>query len=94
MVVDGTPFRLPLLIATDAIAISEYLVLDFNHRVVRTFDTLEEADAFVAESNGTDAETVRRDTHDRARMLDEYRHNLKRANPKNSLSCPGGDSGG
>ena len=67
-------------------------VMDFNHRMVRTFETLEDAEAFVAEANGTDVETVRRDTHDRARMLDEYRQNLKRANPKNSLSRPGGDT--
>src|SRR6266699_3542009 len=80
--VDGTTFRLPLLIDTGTLAISEYVVMDFNHRMVRTFDTLEEAEAFVAEANGTDVETVRRDTYDRAGMLDEYRQNLKRANPQ------------
>jgi hypothetical protein len=83
---------LPLLIDTGALAISEYVVMDFNHRLVRIFDTLEEAEAFVAEATGTDAETVRRDTHERARMLDEYRENLKRANLMNPPSRPGGSN--
>src|SRR5207249_8220933 len=47
--------------------------MDFNHRMVRTFETLEAAEAFVAEPTGPDVETVRRATHKRARMLDEYR---------------------
>ena len=48
--------------AVQALAISEYVVMDLNYGMVRTFDTLEEAEPFVAEANETDVETVRRDT--------------------------------
>jgi hypothetical protein len=70
--------RLPFHIDTGALSISEYAVSDLDYKLVRVFDTLEEAEAFVAEANGTDVEKVRRDTEELGRMLAEYRNNLIR----------------
>jgi hypothetical protein len=59
---------LPYLIDTGAIALGYYV----------EFNTEEEAEAFIAEANGTDVETVRRETAERARKLAEYRENMIR----------------
>ncbi len=67
-----------LLIDTEALIIGEYIVLDIDYHLVKKFDTAEEAEAFVAEANGLDVETVRRETAQRGRMLAEYRENLRR----------------
>lgn len=71
-------YRLPLLIDTGALALGEYAVLDIDYHLVQMFDTEEEAESFVAEANGWDIETVRRETRERGRMLVEYRENLIR----------------
>lgn len=71
-------YRLPLLIDTGALALGEYAVLDIDYHLVQVFDTEEEAEAFVAEANGWDIETVRRETRERGRLLVEYRENLIR----------------
>ena len=71
--------RLPLLLSTSAVALTgEYAVLDIDYRVVQIFESEQEAEAFVAEANGVDVETVRRETAERERMLAEYRNNLIR----------------
>ena len=68
--------RLPVHICTSAIVFDVYAVLDLDYRLVREFETESEAEAFVAEANGTDVETVRRKTIEHGRMLAEYRNNL------------------
>ena len=71
--------RLPLHVSTSAVAITgEYAVLDIDYRVVKIFETEAEAETFVAEANGIDVETVRRQTAEGERMLAEYRQNLIR----------------
>ena len=70
--------RLPFHICTGAIVFDVYAVLDLDYRLVREFETQSEAEAFVAEANGTDVETVRRKTIEHGRMLAEYRENLFR----------------
>jgi hypothetical protein len=64
--------------------LGEYVVLDIGYAVIREFDTVEEAEAFVAEANGTDTETVRRDTEERARMLHQYRESLVHGRRENT----------
>jgi hypothetical protein len=58
--------NLPLRIDTEAFALGYYIVLDYDYKVVREFDTIEEAEAFVAEANGSDVETVQRATERQA----------------------------
>ncbi len=70
--------RLPFHICTGAIVFDVYAVLDLDYRLVREFETESEAEAFVAEANGTDIDTVRRKTIEHGRMLAEYRENLFR----------------
>ncbi len=70
--------RLPFHICTGAIVFDVYAVLDLDYRLVREFETESEAEAFVAEANGTDVETVRRKTIEHGRMLAEYRESLFR----------------
>jgi hypothetical protein len=70
--------RLPFHICTGAIVFDVYAVLDLDYRLVREFETESEAEAFVAEANGTDVETVRLQTIEHGRMLAEYRENLIR----------------
>jgi hypothetical protein len=70
--------RLPFHICTGAIVFDVHAVLDLDYRLVREFETESEAEAFVAEANGTDVETVRRKTIEHGRMLAEYRENLFR----------------
>lgn len=56
----------------------------FGHAVVMTIDrqtvavceTIEEAEAMVAEANGVDVETVRHESEEQAQLLHEYRRNL------------------
>ena len=74
----STPKRLPLLLDTEAFEFGECAVLDSHYNVVRVCETVEEAEVFIAEANGSDVETVRRDTEKRARMLSEYRNKLRR----------------
>jgi hypothetical protein len=76
--VSETQHRLPFHICTGAIVFDVYAVLDLDYRLVREFETESEAEAFVAEANGTDVETVRRKTIEHGRMLAEYRENLFR----------------
>jgi hypothetical protein len=70
--------RLPFYICTGAIAFDVYAVLDLDYRMVRELETESEAEAFIAKANGTDLETVRRQTIEHGRMLAEYRENLIR----------------
>lgn len=75
----STPqYKPPLHIDSFAIALDVFGVSDRNYQFVAQFDTLEEAEAFVAEANGVDVETVRRKTADHGRMLKEYRENMIR----------------
>lgn len=69
---------LPYLIDTGAIALGYYVALTIDYQFVREFETEEEVEAFVAEANGTDIETLRRETADLARKLAEYRENMIR----------------
>src|SRR5690606_144960 len=72
-------FKLPYRIDTEALALSMYYVLDFNYKSVREFETYADAVAFVAEANGTDIETVRRNAVEQDYMLQQYRQNLRRS---------------
>ena len=71
-------YRPPLHIDPFAIDLDVVGVIDSMQRCVGQFDTLEEAEAFVAEANGVDVETVRRETAEHGRMLKEYRENMFR----------------
>ena len=71
-------YQPPLHIDPFAIALDVFGVMDSTRRCVGQFDTLEEAEAFVAEANGVDIETVRRETAEHGRMLVEYRENMIR----------------
>ena len=70
--------RLTFHIDTGALVFDVYAVLDLDYQVVQEFDTEAEAEAFVANTNGWDIETVRRETEKHGRMLAEYRENLIR----------------
>lgn len=84
-----TPHRLPFHIDTEALKLGDYAVLDLDYQVVQVFDTEAEAEEFVAEANGSDVETVRRETIELGRMLAQYRDNLIRGSRKKSQ--PSGD---
>ena len=71
-------YRLPFHIDTGAFALGYYVVADIKYRTVQEFDTEAEAEEFVAKSNGTDVETVRRETTQLGKMLAQYRENLIR----------------
>jgi hypothetical protein len=70
--------QLPFHIDIGALTLGYYVVSDINYRTVQEFDTEAEAEEFVAKSNGTDVETVRRETTQLGRMLAQYRENLFR----------------
>ena len=73
-----TGFALPLRIDTQAyIATNEGIVLDRDYKVVACFPTIEEAEEFVAEANGADVETQRRETTREAQARHEYIRNLR-----------------
>jgi hypothetical protein len=69
--------KLPFRLDTEALALGYYAVLDYNYKVVCECETLEEAEVFIAESNGSDIETVRRDAEKQSQMLHLYREKLK-----------------
>ena len=71
-------YQLPLHIDSAALEFDIFGVSDITCRCVGQFDTLEEAEAFVAEANGVDVETVRRETAEHGRMLVKYRENMIR----------------
>ena len=68
----------PLHIDPFAIDLDVFGVMDSTRRCVGQFDTLEEAEVFVAEANGVEVEAVRRETAEHGRMLKEYRENMIR----------------
>ena len=70
--------QFPFHIDTGAFALGYYVVAEINYRTVQEFDTEAEAEEFDAKSNGTDVETVRRETTELGRMLAQYRENLFR----------------
>jgi len=61
---------------TEALALSYYCVLDFNYKLVYEFETIEDAQNFIAEANGSTIETVKGDAEEQSKMLHEYRNNL------------------
>jgi len=61
-----------------ALTLGEFVVTETSRQSVQQFETIEEAETFIAEANGTDVETVRRETTEHARMLAEYRENMIR----------------
>ena len=76
----GTMERvLPLRIDTDAfIVMNTGIVLDANNAFVAEFDTIDEAEAFVAKANGVDVATLRAQTEESAKMRNEYMRNVRR----------------
>lgn len=80
--------KLPFRIDTEALALGYYFVIDFNYKPVREFETMEDAEVFIAEANQTDIETVRKDAKTQAKMLQEYRHNLKSDLKKRESQIP------
>lgn len=76
--------RWRLRIDTEAfVALGEALVVDIEGKnVVAVCDTIEEAEAMVAEANGTDVATVRRESERQAQARHEYRLNLINASKK------------
>jgi hypothetical protein len=69
-------FKLPYRLDAEALAVSEYSILDLNYKLVRKYETLEEAEKFIAEANGLDRIEVREDMARHGRMLQEYRKNI------------------
>jgi len=61
-----------------ALTLGEFVVTETSRQSGQQFETIEEAETFIAEANGTDVETVRRETTEHARMLAEYRENMIR----------------
>ena len=61
------------------LAFGDFVVTDTSYQSSQEFETIEQAEAFIAKANGTDVETVRRETTEHARMLTEYRENIIRA---------------
>jgi len=72
--------KLPLRLDTEALAWDEFVVLDFNYKLVKHCESIEEAEAFIANANGTNIETVHQDAVLQAQMLHQYRENLRRKN--------------
>lgn len=64
-------YRLALHIDTGALVFDVYAVLDLDYQLVQEFEMEAEAEVFVAEANGWDVETVRRETAKHGRMLAE-----------------------
>jgi hypothetical protein len=70
---------LPLCIDTHAFIVTNTgIVIDHNYEGVAEFDTIDEAEVFVANANGMAVATLRRQMVDRHRMMDEYSRNLRR----------------
>jgi len=71
---------LPLRIDPDAFVVTGTgIVLDANNALVAEFDTIDEAEAFVAEANGADVTALRLEMEESARMRHEYLRRLKNA---------------
>jgi len=69
---------LPLRIDTDAVLVTNTgIVIDANNKFVAEYPTIDEAEVFVAKANGVDVATLRQQTHQSARMRDEYLRRLK-----------------
>lgn len=75
--------RLPFHIDAAGLVFEEYAVVDVDYRLVQVFDTEEKAEAFVAQSNGSDVAKVRDETARLGRMLAQYRENLRRGSRRN-----------
>jgi hypothetical protein len=69
---------LPLRIDTDAFVVTNIgIVFDANNELVAEYETIDEAEAFVADANGVDVTTLRRQMEESARMRHEYLRRLK-----------------
>ena len=73
------PYHVPLHIDVGAFQIGEFVVMDRYHAFVREFDTIDEAEAFVASANGIAPSVLREQTEERVRMLAAYHKNLQSA---------------
>ena len=72
-------FRLPLRIDTDAFVVTGTgIVFDANNKFVAEYDTLDDAEVFVAKANGVDVATLKRSMEDSAKMHHEYLRRLKK----------------
>lgn len=76
-----------------ALSFGEFVVTETSYQSSQEFETIEQAEAFVAEANGTDVETVRRETTEHARMLAEYRENLIRGSREKAAQRQAENSG-
>jgi len=69
---------LPLRIDTDAFVITDTgIVLDANNEFVAEYETMDEAEVFVATANGLDVATLRVQTKESAARRHQYLRNLK-----------------
>lgn len=73
----STERRLLYRLDTEALALGYYCVLDYSYKLVREFETMVKAEVFIANSNGSDVETVRSDGKTQTQMLREYRENMR-----------------
>jgi hypothetical protein len=69
---------LPLRIDTDAFIVTNTgIVFDANGEFVAEYDSIDEAEVFVAKANGVDVDTLRQQMEESARMRHEYLRRLK-----------------
>lgn len=68
--------KLPFRLDTEALALSIYCVLDFNYKLVQEFETIEDAQEFIAKANRITVDEVKSAAESQSRMLYVYRKNL------------------
>ena len=69
--------RQTYLLDTEAAALGYYAVLDINYKVVSEFETLKEAEEFIAENNQIGIDQAKHDNRVRGELLQEYRKNMR-----------------
>ena len=71
---------LPLRIDTDAYIVTNTgIVYDANNQSVAEYETIDEAEVFVASANGVDVATLRQQMEESTKMRHEYLQRQKQA---------------
>ena len=82
---DKLKHTLPYRLDTEAYALGYYVVLDFNYKPVREFETIESAYEFIAKVNRSTIDAVKSNARNQAQALQEYRKNLKHGLSRKAL---------
>ena len=72
------PHLLPYHLEPQALSVGFYLIMDASNELVKEFDSLSDAAAFVAVANGISVEAAMVDCHKRAAAMESYRDNLRK----------------